>query len=123
MRLEPLGDEEVTALQAIDSNNVLTAPDGEPVDQAPPSATPPQTWVLWTEVDAIEAHGKTERVYELDNDSGNITFGDGIHGMIPPIGTDSIVARSYKRGGGAGANLVTAWSSINLISPIEASRR
>ena len=33
----------------------------------------------------------------IDPESGEIRFGDGQHGAIPPIGTDSIVAFRYKR--------------------------
>jgi hypothetical protein len=117
--LEPLDDEQVQALQAINPNNVLTTLPNPSQVTTPPSTSPSQSWVLWTEIDVIEEATKTQRCYALDNDSGEITFGDGIHGMIPPIGPDSIVALIYKRGGGSAANSVTKWTSVNLISPIQ----
>jgi hypothetical protein len=65
-------------------------------------------------------------VYGLDETSGQITFGDGLHGMIPPIGRDSIVAFSYQRTEtGAGAdgavpgNTIEPRTPFNLVSPVE----
>ena len=45
-----------------------------------------------------------QRVYALDEATGTIRFGDGLHGAIPPIGVDSIVAFTYERtrAGGSG---------------------
>jgi len=107
--LEPLEDEDIQSLRATDPNSVL---DNLPTGQ-------PGPWVLWTERDVLEEAGKDDRCYSMNSDTGEIDFGDGIHGRIPPIGTDCIVAITYKRGGGAAANNITAWSSINLISPVQ----
>jgi hypothetical protein len=117
--LEPLLEEDIAALLLDDPNSsVLTKLD--PTAPDPPPNTPLPSWVLWSQIDILEAAQKGQRCYALDADSGTITFGDGIHGAIPPVGTDSIVARIYKVGGGSAANLVKAWSDINLISPISA---
>jgi hypothetical protein len=58
--------------------------------------------------------------------NGEIRFGDGQHGMIPPIGRDAIVAFTYRRTetGGSDANdvpgnAVTARTALNLVSPVE----
>jgi hypothetical protein len=110
---EPLGDEEVQALRAADPNDV--------VDKLTTGQLGP--WVLWKPIDILEEAAKDERRYSLNGDTGEIAFGDGIHGRIPPIGTDSIVAMTYKRGGGSAANRVTAFSTINLISPIQGVER
>jgi hypothetical protein len=115
---EPLGEEEIAALFKDDPNSVLTKLD--PTAPDPPPNTPPPQWVLWSQIEVLDAAEKGERCYSLDADTGTITFGDGVHGAIPPVGTDSIVARIYKVGGGSAANLVKAWSDINLISPISA---
>ncbi|HLK48651.1 MAG TPA: hypothetical protein VKT49_10985 [Bryobacteraceae bacterium] len=111
--LEPLGDEDVQALRQDDPNSVL---DQLSTGQAGP-------WVLWQQIDVIEAAGKGDRCYSLDSDSGEIVFGDGVHGSIPPIGTDSIVAIRYKRGGGAAANSIAAWSAINLTAAVQGVQR
>jgi len=110
---EPLGDEDVQSLRATDPNSVL---DNLPTGQAGP-------WVLWKEIPLLAEAGKTDRSYSLDNDTGDITFGDGNHGLIPPIGADSIVAITYKHGGGAAANNITAWGEINLVSPVQGVER
>src|SRR4029079_1005977 len=75
---EPLGDEEVKQLADKDKNLVKTNPDQLAGN-----------WVLWTQVDDPLDAGPQDRVYSLDETTGEIQFGDGLHGMIPPIGTDS----------------------------------
>ena len=107
--LERLGDEEVDALRKI----------GRDIrGRLPNVPARPGVWVLWTQVDDPADAGPGERVYGLDDAKGVITFGDGSHGMIPPIGTDVILAEEYQRGGGAAANAIAAWSSINLTTPL-----
>jgi predicted phage baseplate assembly protein len=76
------------------------------------------SWVLWKEVPDPDDHGPNDRVYALDSETGDISFGDGRHGMVPPAGRDSIVAEQYQRGGGAAANNVTAWSEMSLVTPL-----
>ena len=83
---EPLGEEERSALLKQDANSVLSTVDGLPGD-----------WVLWKKVIDPDDEPATERVYALDETNGEIRFGDGRHGKIPPNGRDSIVAFSYAR--------------------------
>ena len=110
---EPLGDEEVQALRETSAENVL--------DELATGA--PGSWVLWRRVDDPDDGGKDERVYGLNHDTGEVAFGNGLHGRIPPIGLDSIVAVRYKKGGGAAANRVAAWGQINLVSPLQGVER
>jgi hypothetical protein len=73
-------------------------------------------WIQWKEVEELFDSGPRDRDYILDGASGEIIFGDGIHGMIPPIGRDNIKA-SYKFGGGVSGNV--AEGEINTIkSPV-----
>jgi hypothetical protein len=74
-------------------------------------------WVRWLPGDLATA-SSTDRMFDFDATLGTITFGDGVQGAIPPIGTDNIVAVTYRSGGAAAGNLVTAWSKLNLISPL-----
>jgi hypothetical protein len=111
---EPLGEEERTALVAQDKNSVLSSVQGLPGD-----------WVLWKQVTDPNDEAPNARVYALDESNGEIRFGDGQHGAIPPIGTDSIVAFSYKRTepGAPGstdvpANAITARTQLGLVSPV-----
>jgi hypothetical protein len=112
---EPLGDEERKSLLSNDKNSLLTDVDGLPGD-----------WVLWKQVTDPDDEHATERVYALDESNGEIRFGDGIHGRIPPIGRDSIVAFRYSRtepdptgGDSVPANTIGARTALNLVSPVE----
>ncbi|HEX7153695.1 MAG TPA: hypothetical protein VF618_19565 [Thermoanaerobaculia bacterium] len=112
---EPLGEEERTALREHEPNRVLSDVDGLPGD-----------WVLWDRAIDPGDEPPSARVYALDESIGEIRFGDGQHGMIPPPGRDSIVAFAYRRteiGGSEGSdvpgNAVTARTALNLVSPVE----
>jgi alpha-N-arabinofuranosidase len=50
----------------------------------------------WAEVPELSKAGPKAPVYELDPATGAITFGDGSHGKIPPIGAK--ITASYKSG-------------------------
>lgn len=108
---EPLGDEERAALKDLVATNVHALP-GD--------------WVLWRQVFDPLDEAPGERVYSLDESTGEIRFGDGLHGLIPPIGRDSIVAFRYQRTepGKPGTatvpgNLVEARAKLNLVTPVE----
>jgi hypothetical protein len=117
---EPLGEEERQALQAEVRHDdrrppVLSDVDGLPGD-----------WVLWRQAIDPGDERPDARVYSLDEATGTIQFGDGRHGMIPPIGRDSIVAFSYQRteSGAPGtdivpANAIAARTPLNLVTPVE----
>lgn len=111
---EPLGEEQRAALLRQDKNSVLSTVEGLPGD-----------WVLWNQVPDPGDEAPDRRVYALDESDGEIRFGDGQHGAIPPIGADSIVAFSYKRTepGTPGstdvpANSITARTQLGLVSPV-----
>ena len=65
------------------------------------------TWVLWKKVPYFFDSNPEDRHYKLDRALGQIQFGDGIHGQIPPAGQDNIRAFSYQAGGGAAGNILT----------------
>lgn len=108
---EPLGDEERVALEQ--AGLVLTEGD------------PAQHWVLWTKVADPLDHGPTDRVYALDELTGEIRFGNGRRGAIPPVGRDSIVAFTYARtetlpgATTVPANAIRARASLNVVSPVD----
>jgi hypothetical protein len=111
---EPLGEEERSALRATGPNRVLSDIDGLPGD-----------WVLWTQVVDPADADPGARVYALDEASGQIRFGNGLHGAIPPIARDAIVAFRYQRtepdtdpAGDAPANAIAARTSLNMVSPL-----
>ncbi len=59
---------------------------------------------VWEEVQTFSLSEPNSRHYMLDNESGVITFGDGINGMIPPAGKENIQC-DYKYGGGSCGNV------------------
>lgn len=61
--------------------------------------------VLWSEVESFYESTATSRHYIIDRVKGEIRFGDGVKGLIPPVGQNNVVAESYRIGGGARGNL------------------
>ncbi len=112
---EPLGEEELTELRARGADQVLSAVDNLPGN-----------WVQWQRVIDPADEDPVARVYALDESTGEIRFGDGRHGRIPPIGRDSIMAFSYRRTEPGApdsetvpGNSITARATLNLVSPID----
>lgn len=60
--------------------------------------------IRWHEVDDFDQSGPNDRHYTVDKRLGVIAFGDGVHGMIPPPGGDTIRA-NYRFGGGTNGNV------------------
>lgn len=60
--------------------------------------------IRWTRTDDLAEATATARVYSIDRTYGEVVFGDGVRGMVPPIGRDNIRAR-YQAGGGAAGNI------------------
>jgi hypothetical protein len=110
---EPLDEEE---------RNLLLAADPASVRSAEPDL--PGDWVLWRQVDDPDDCEAGDRVYALDETAGEIEFGDGIHGMIPPIGRDCVVAFRYQRteapsADGVPANGLAERTALQLVTPVE----
>lgn len=64
-----------------------------------------QVWVRWHRVESFYASGPTDRHYVIDPVAGQLVFGDGRRGMIPPPGPNAIVAERYLTGGGLVGNV------------------
>lgn len=64
-----------------------------------------EVWVRWKRVHSFFESGPRSRHYTIDYKDGNVCFGDGRKGMMPPEGKNNIVARSYRIGGGAAGNV------------------
>ena len=62
-----------------------------------------ETWVRWKEVTDFYGSQKGDRHYVLNHLTGEIRFGDGQRGMIPPLGQNN-VRLSYRSGGGTQGN-------------------
>jgi len=86
-----------------------------------------ETWIRWSEVIEFFDSNGNSRHYRLDRHTGEIEFGDGVHGRIPPVGGDNIRAFVYQAGGGASGNVrageinttVTAVAGVDsVINPV-----
>ncbi len=62
------------------------------------------SWVRWHEVKNFYFSKPNSRHYIIDLNNGNITFGNGERGMIPPAGKNNIKC-SYQAGGGVKGNV------------------
>ncbi|HVK73649.1 MAG TPA: putative baseplate assembly protein [Kofleriaceae bacterium] len=89
-----------------------------------------ECWVRWKRVDSFFESGPESRHYTLDYLTGQIGFGDGRRGKVPPEGRNNLVVRSYQVGGGSAGNvnagtvtsLVRALSYIDSVTnPLPAS--
>jgi hypothetical protein len=65
---------------------------------------PLEVWVRWHQVPDFHASGPRSRHYTLDRLSGEVRFGDGEQGMIPPPGRSSLRMALYRTGGGVQGN-------------------
>lgn len=68
-----------------------------------PVAPDPRVMVdgeVWTQVPTLDGAGPDDTVFTLDHESGEVRFGDGVHGSVPPEGSRLTV--SYTSGPRAG---------------------
>jgi hypothetical protein len=85
------------------------------------SSTGGGTFVTWTETLDLFSAGPTDRVYELIPATGELLFGDGTFGMIPPPDDGSqpngnMTASQYQYGGGLSGN-VGAQTLTKVVGP------
>ncbi len=62
-------------------------------------------WARWKPVDSFFDSGPRSRHYLRSPINGQIHFGDGSKGMMPPEGRNNVVARRYQVGGGTRGNV------------------
>jgi len=74
-----------------------------------------EVWVRWQAVNDFFESNEQSRHYMIDRNLGQIQFGNGINGMIPPIG--GTIKATYKTGGGTIGNVV-AGEVKNLLTSI-----
>ena len=61
-------------------------------------------WIRWSSVTDLDASGPTDRHYTIDLVDGDVDFGDGDHGRIPPTGDENLRVH-YRTGGGSTGNV------------------
>lgn len=65
---------------------------------------PDQIWVRWHEVPDFYGSGPRDRHYVLDHLTGVVRVGDGVNGLIPPVGIGNVRLARYRVGGGHAGN-------------------
>ncbi|HEX6267914.1 MAG TPA: putative baseplate assembly protein, partial [Burkholderiales bacterium] len=65
---------------------------------------PREIWVRWHEVTDFYGSGPRDRHYVIDHLSGEVVFGDGINGRVPPRGSGNLRLARYRTGGGRAGN-------------------
>lgn len=71
------------------------------------SGRPREIWVRWSQVPDFYGSEPRDRHYVMDHLTGEIRFGDGINGLIPPGGAGNIRMSLYRTGGGDSGNIST----------------
>lgn len=72
---------------------------------------------VWARVEDFLASGPEDAHYTFNATRGEIAFGDGRRGLIPPAGTE-LVARLYRHGGGAAGNVAGGLVSTLLTNVV-----
>jgi hypothetical protein len=91
--------------------------EGGALDIVPLASGPPGDWVRWEAADDLTEEEAPRRVFAFDPDRGEIRFGNGRNGQIPPLGAD-VMAFRYARVVGERANDVAAGSQVQLLAPL-----
>lgn len=65
---------------------------------------PVEVWVRWHEVPDFYGSGARDRHYVVNHLTGEVSFGDGLNGMIPPRGAGNLRLKFYQTGGGHAGN-------------------
>ncbi|MCT4593117.1 MAG: baseplate J/gp47 family protein [Anaeromicrobium sp.] len=64
-----------------------------------------ELWVKWKPVKHFYHACPDDRVYTIDRLTGNLLFGDGVHGKIPRMDLNKSIYANYKVGGGIIGNM------------------
>jgi hypothetical protein len=99
----PPGDE----LDILRAELTAQDPDAEPLLSSKVAAPGEGVWVRWHEVSDFHSSGPASRHFTLDPISGQLRFGDGVHGKIPPLGRDNIKVGLYRTHNGVDGNAAT----------------
>lgn len=105
-----LSDDERSAIIAREGSDAITPVDAE-------AGLIQGNWVRWHEVPDFHASGPGDRHYVFDHMRGEVRFGNGRRGRIPPLGPGNIRAALYRTGGGDRGNC-PAGSISQLKSPL-----
>jgi predicted phage baseplate assembly protein len=88
-----------------------------------PAGDETEIWVRWHRVADFLGSDPRSRHYTLDWATGEVRFGDGVRGMIPPEGRSNVRAALYRVGGGPqgnrpAANLAQLKSTVPYVDKV-----
>jgi predicted phage baseplate assembly protein len=86
-------EEDLKEIRRVEGENAFEDPEGAGFQ------------VRWHEVESLFESGPRNRHYTKDVTSGEVHFGDGVHGMMPPKGDRNIRAVKFRVGGGQHGNV------------------
>ena len=113
---EILGSSDGTAHQILAAQSPILAGQQLEVQEPVPSARQngavsplretrsPSVWVAWSEQPDFYSSQPHDRHYVINHLTGEIRFGDGQQGRIPPLGAGNIRLKRYQTGGGTAGN-------------------
>ncbi len=64
-----------------------------------------EVWVRWQQQPNLLFSRPDSRHYLIERSQGRLIFGDNVHGGIPAVGSNNILARRYRTGGGLVGNV------------------
>jgi predicted phage baseplate assembly protein len=88
--LSPMEQAQIQTLEGDDAITLMQDESGQ-IERA---------WVRWHEVPDFYGSGARDRHYRTNHLTGEIYFGDGQQGMVPPLGRNNIRLSVYRTGGG-----------------------
>jgi hypothetical protein len=93
-------------MPSVEATELIKGEEGE--DAVSPLMNPfskrEEIWVRWHLVDKFDASGPQNRHYFLNRLTGEVKFGDGEHGRIPPALAGNVRMKYYRSGGGTRGN-------------------
>ena len=81
-----------------------------------PATEKVEIWIRWREMPDFNGSYPHSRHYTLDHGTGELTFGNGILGLVPPFGVNNIVA-NYRVSAGSAGNVATG-TVVQFRSPV-----
>ncbi|MFO1429726.1 MAG: putative baseplate assembly protein [Candidatus Competibacteraceae bacterium] len=93
-------------MPSVKDQNILKKEEGDkPINVVVDAAGQPrEIWVRWHEAPDFYGSGPSDRHYVINHLTGEIRFGDGKNGRIPPRGTGNLRLARYQTGGGPRGN-------------------
>jgi predicted phage baseplate assembly protein len=81
-----------------------------------PATEQVEIWIRWREMPDFNGSSPHSRHYTLDHGTGELAFGNGILGLVPPFGVNNIVA-NYRVSAGSAGNVATG-TVVQFRSPV-----